>query len=169
MQSLQQHDPVSAGICEATIACTVHISNFTTVWQYVTVSTFFCSQLQTRLLMSRVSIHQHVHNTGQNISCQVHILKLPTEVLLVLTAHRGAHSLLSSHITASCPNFTGIDFGSKSEGAQRLIGSFWHRCYIDKHEGLGITTQAGLQQVGELGVAVGDVSLFVGQCHDHIT
>ena len=83
--------------------------------------------------------------------------------------NNNVHLLLSRYIAAGCANFACIDLCCKSERAQGLISSFWHRRHVNKHERLGITTQAGLQQVCELGVAVGNMSLLVGKCHDHVT
>ena len=39
---------------------------------------------------------------------------------------------------------------------------------VEHHERLAIAAEAGLQQVGELGVAVGDVLVLVRQPHEHV-
>ena len=70
----------------------------------------------------------------------------------------GSHQLAACHISlsgswgcqaASSANVSGIDLGSKAQGAQGLGGSLGGGCQVDEHQGLGIATQAGLQQVGE--------------------
>ena len=40
---------------------------------------------------------------------------------------------------------------------------------VDKHERLGVAPEARLKEVGELGVAVGDVLLLVANGDDHVT
>ena len=69
-------------------------------------------------------------------------------------------SLLGPHVPPGCANLGGIDFGRKSERAQGLVGCINCGGDIDKHEGLGISSQAWLKQVGQLRVSVRDVGLL---------
>ena len=61
-----------------------------------------------------------------------------------------------------------VDLGGEAQRADGLLEVDWLRGHVDKHQRLAVATQRVLQQVGELGVAVGDVLLLVGQRVDHV-
>lgn len=74
-----------------------------------------------------------------------------------------------AHVAASHTNLAGIDLCRKTQGAQALWRKLCSGADVDKHECLGITPQAGLQQPGQLAVAEGDVGVLVRQRHNHVT
>lgn len=79
------------------------------------------------------------------------------------------HPLGGAHVAARNPNFARVDLGCKPQRAQALWCKLWCWADVDKHERLCVAAQAGLQQPGQLAVAVRDVGLLVGQRHNHIT
>ena len=42
------------------------------------------------------------------------------------------------------------------------------RRYVDEHESLAVAPEAVLQEVGQLGVSVGDVGVLLGKGHDDV-
>ena len=59
--------------------------------------------------------------------------------------------------------------GRESVAPERLVVGARRGGEVEHHERLAIAAEAGLQQVGELGVAVGDVLVLVRQPHEHVT
>lgn len=62
--------------------------------------------------------------------------------------------------SAPCPRLTLVHFGSKAQGAQRLLGRVWCTVDVDKHQSLAVTTQAWLHVT----LTFSDASVGSGQC-----
>lgn len=54
-----------------------------------------------------------------------------------------------------------IHLGSKPEGVESLTKASVQWGDIDKHESLRVPTKGALEEVGQLGVPIGDVALLV--------
>jgi len=65
-------------------------------------------------------------------------------------------------------NLASVDLGRKPQRAERLPGERRAGREVDKHERLGVAPETGLEEVGELGVAEGDVLLLVRKGHDDV-
>ena len=57
----------------------------------------------------------------------------------------------------------------KSKGAETFVAAFHGGAQIDKHERLSITTQAVLEEIGQLGVSVRYVRRTIAQSVEYIT
>ena len=53
-----------------------------------------------------------------------------------------------------------VDFGGESQGVEGLSKIFLPRRNVDEHQRLGVAAQRTLEQVSELGVAVGNVRIL---------
>lgn len=93
----------------------------------------------------------------------IHLHAAHTHVLLK------QQSSCRAYIAPRRANFTCVDLGCEPQRAEALWGILWCRADVHKHQCLGVTPQAGLQQPRQLAVAVRDVGFFVGQRHNHIT
>ena len=54
------------------------------------------------------------------------------------------------------------------ERVQGLVDVLLLGADVDEHQGLAVASQAVLEEVGELGVPIGDVGVLLGEGHDDV-
>ncbi len=97
-----------------------------------------------------------------------HRFELETQIDKIICVAPPPSASFGGHIPTGGADLRRINFGSEAQRAERLVGRLGCGGDIDEHESLRIAAEARLQQVGQLGVAEGHVTLLVAQSHDDI-